>query len=72
MTQCKTFEKGVQCPAAAAVEIFWPGQTTQACGPHAERIAGVARAMGFALDARPIVAPAAPAPSPEVGNAQPE
>ncbi len=53
--QCESFDIGVQCPAPATVEVFWPGKTTKACDRHAKGISGLAGAMGFSVDVRPIV-----------------
>lgn len=42
------------CTEDAAMEVFWPGQTTQSCLTHYEGQQRIAGAMGFPLDARPL------------------
>lgn len=62
--RCKSTDGNVPCPAAATVEVFWPGQETVACDKHHAKMQSVARAMGFALSARPLPAPLRPLEGP--------
>jgi len=54
--QCKQMVKDVQCPKEATHEVFWPGQTTQQCQEHEQKLQSLAVFMGFRLDSRPLVA----------------
>jgi len=42
------------CAEEAAVEIFWPGQTTCQCLVHAEKVVALGEFMGFRVETRPI------------------
>lgn len=53
--QCKQFVKDVQCQKEATHEVFWPGQTTQQCSEHEQKLQGLALFMGFRLDSRTLV-----------------
>lgn len=53
--QCKQIAKDVQCPNEAEFDVFWPGQTTQQCREHEQKLQSLAMVMGFALESRPIV-----------------
>jgi hypothetical protein len=41
-------------PGVAVVEVLWPGQALKMCQPCADRAKGVAEAMGFPLEVRPL------------------
>lgn len=60
--KCKSVEeKGVPCPEAATVTVFWPGQTTVSCDRHHQGQQKIASVMGFTLDSSPLVEEAADA-----------
>ena len=53
---CKSNDKDKPCGQPATWTVFWPGRTTESCDRHYQGQQRIAEAMGFALDARPIVA----------------
>jgi hypothetical protein len=54
--QCKQVVDGKRCPFPATLEVFWPGQTTQQCHGHEQKLQALALVMGFALESRPLKA----------------
>jgi hypothetical protein len=63
--QCKQVVEGKQCPLPATLEVFWPGQRTQQCQGHEQKLQGLAMVMGFALESRLIVQSTAEGPTPD-------
>jgi hypothetical protein len=41
-----------KCEELAAVDVFWPGQTTKMCTRHANEAVALGRFMGFHVDIR--------------------
>lgn len=50
--QCKQMVKDVQCQNEATLDVFWPGQATQQCREHEQKLQALASVMGFALESR--------------------